>query len=298
MGALYVARVSQNEAMLTPAQIDHYHRDGYVVLPHFKTPAHMAALRERAGQIVDAFDPATSKTIFTTNDQVRTVDRYFLDSDTTVRCFFEEEAFDASGALRQPKALSINKIGHAMHDLDPVFAAFSRGPELAAVARDIGLADSRIWQSMYIFKQPGIGGEVGWHQDATFFDTTPLSVTTFWFALEDATLDNGCLWVQAGGHTSPLRERFERVGDVITMHKLSDHPWPDTSTAIPLEVQAGALVVFHGLLPHYSAPNRSAHSRHAYTLHATNGHTAYAPTNWIQRSAAMPATGFDIQGLP
>ena len=284
--------------MLTPNQIDHYHRDGYVVLPHFKTPAQMAALRERAGQIVDAFDPATSKTIFTTNDQVRSVDRYFLDSDTTVRCFFEEEAFDAQGALRQPKALSINKIGHAMHDLDPVFAAFSRGPELAAVARDIGLVDAKLWQSMYIFKQPGIGGEVGWHQDATFFDTTPLSVTTFWFALEDATLNNGCLWVQPGGHTSPLRERFERVGDTITMNKLSTAPWPDTSTAIPLEVQAGALVVFHGLLPHYSAPNRSAHSRHAYTLHATNGQTTYAPTNWIQRSAAMPATGFDTQVQP
>jgi phytanoyl-CoA hydroxylase len=214
-----------------------------------------------------------------------------------VRCFFEEEAFDADGALRQPKALSINKIGHAMHDLDPVFNAFSRTPELAEVARDIGLEDAKIWQSMYIFKQPGIGGEVGWHQDATFFDTSPLSVTTFWFALEDATLNNGCLWVQPGGHTSPLRERFERVGDAITMHKLSDQPWPVTSTAIPLEVQAGALVVFHGLLPHYSAPNRSAHSRHAYTLHATNGHTAYAPTNWIQRDAALPATGFDTPVL-
>ena len=284
--------------MLTPTQIDHYHRDGYVVLPHFKTPAQMRALRERAGQIVEAFDPATSKTIFTTNDQVRAVDRYFLDSDTTVRCFFEEEAFDANGALRQPKALSINKIGHAMHDLDPVFATFSRGPELAAVAQDIGLVDAKIWQSMYIFKQPNIGGEVGWHQDATFFDTTPLSVTTFWFALEDATLNNGCLWVQPGGHNSPLRERFERAGDTITMHKLSTEPWPDTSTAIPLEVQAGALVVFHGLLPHYSAPNRSAHSRHAYTLHATNGQTTYAPTNWIQRSAALPATGFDTQVLP
>ena len=82
------------------------------------------------------------------------------------------------------------------------------------------------------------------------------------------------------------------------MHTLSDAPWPDTNTAVPLEVQAGALVVFHGLLPHYSAPNRSAHSRHAYTLHATNGHVAYAPTNWIQRNAALPATGFDTQVQP
>jgi phytanoyl-CoA hydroxylase len=141
-----------------------------------------------------------------------------------VRCFFEEEAFDADGQLKQAKALSINKIGHAMHDLDPVFEAFTRDAKLAAVARDLGLAQPQVWQSMYIFKQPGIGGEVRWHQDATFFDSTPISVTTFWFALEDATIDNGCLWVEPGGHRGPLRERFLRDGDRITMEKLDRRP--------------------------------------------------------------------------
>jgi hypothetical protein len=75
-----------------------------------------------------------------------------------------------------------------MHDLDPVFRAFTSDPRLVTVARDLGLSEAQMWQSMYIFKQPGIGGEVRWHQDATYFDTTPVSVTTFWFALEDATL--------------------------------------------------------------------------------------------------------------
>jgi len=147
--------------MLTSEQIAQYHRDGLIVLPGFKTAAQIAALRERALQIVAAFDPATSRTIFTTNDQVRTVDRYFLDSATRSSCFFEEEAFDAQGHLKQDKELSINKIGHAMHDLDPVFDAFSRGPELDALAKAVGLAEPQIWQSMFIFKQPGIGGEVG-----------------------------------------------------------------------------------------------------------------------------------------
>lgn len=281
--------------MLAPDQIHHFHHNGYLVLDGFKSGAQIATLRQRAAEIVDAFDPAAGASIFTTREDRRTADRYFLDSANTVRCFFEEEAFAADGSLRQPKALSINKIGHAMHDLDPVFDAFSRGAELAAVATGLGLEQARIWQSMYIFKQPGIGGEVGWHQDATFFDTTPLSVTTFWFALEDATQNNGCLWVEPGGHRGArgvLRERFERQGDVVTMHKLDATPWPDQASAVPLEVKAGALVVFHGLLPHYSAPNRSAHSRHAYTLHATDGRAAYAPTNWIQRSNALPLRGF------
>jgi phytanoyl-CoA hydroxylase len=278
--------------MLTRDHIDRYQLDGYLALPNFKGPAEIAALRARAVQMVDDFDPGSSKTIFTTNDQIRSVDRYFLGSAKRSCCFFEEEAFDEHGQLKQTKALSINKIGHAMHDLDPVFDAFSRGPELDALARDVGLMKPQIWQSMYIFKQPGIGGEVGWHQDATFFDSTPVTVTTFWFALEDATLENGCLWVEAGGHRGPLRERFVRSGDVVTMEKLDSTPWPDSRTAVPLEVHAGTLVVFHGLLPHYSAPNRSVRSRHAYTLHVTDGRSVYAPTNWIQRGVDFPVRAF------
>ena len=98
--------------------------------------------------------------------------------------------------------------------------------------------------------------------------------------------------MQPGGHRGPLRERFERHGDVVSMKKLDATPWPDQTTAVPLEVKAGTLVVFHGLLPHYSAPNRSAKSRHAYTLHVTDGTTDYAPSNWIQRPVDMQPQGF------
>ncbi|WP_409265775.1 phytanoyl-CoA dioxygenase family protein [Massilia sp. BHUDP2] len=280
--------------MLTTEQRDQYGRDGFLVIPDFKSIEDIAALRRRAEQIVDAFDPSESRAIFTTKDQARASDAWFLGSDNTVRCFFEEEAFGPGGQLRQAKALSINKIGHAMHDLDPVFDAFTRDPKLAAVARGLGLEQAQVWQSMYIFKQPGIGGEVRWHQDATFFDSDPITVTTFWFALEDATVDNGCLWAEPGGHRGPLRERFLRNGNTITMEKLDSTPWPNDSTAVPLEAKAGTLVCFHGLLPHYSAPNRSPVSRHAFTLHATDARSAYSPRNWIQRGDDFPVRSFDL----
>ncbi len=278
--------------MLSTEQRSQFVRDGYLVLPGFKSAEQIAALRARAGDLVEQFDPAASRAIFSTRDQAATTDDYFLGSDNTVRCFFEEEAFDQQGQLRQPKALSINKIGHALHDLDPVFDAFSRDARLDAVARELGLSEPQIWQSMYIFKQPGIGGEVRWHQDASYFDTSPISVTTFWFALEDATIDNGCLWVEPGGQRGPLRERFVRDGDVVSMETLDRTPWPSGPGAVALEASAGSLVCFHGLLPHYSAPNRSAVSRHAYTLHVTDGATAYSARNWIQRDARLPVRGF------
>lgn len=274
-----------------------YAEQGFLVIPGFKSAADIAALRERALQIVDAFDPGEQRPVFTTEEQQRHVDDYFIDSGDQVRCFFEEEAFDADGRLRVPKELAINKIGHAMHDLDPVFSAFSKGEALRGVAAELGLAKPQVWQSMFIFKQPGIGGEVRWHQDASFFESDPITVTTFWFALEDATLQNGCLWTEPGGHQGRrgvLRERFVREGRKAWMEQVDATPWPaaDSREAIPLEVEAGSLVVFHGLLPHYSAANRSAKSRHAYTLHVTEGASRYSPRNWLQRDEALPVRGF------
>jgi phytanoyl-CoA hydroxylase len=272
---------------------ERFARDGFLVIPDFKSAGEVAALRERAAAIVDAFDPAESNAVFSTRDEAKTKsDAYFLSSGQTIRCFFEEEAFDASGALLQPKELSINKIGHAMHDLDPVFERFSRGPRLHALARELGVPEPRVYQSMYIFKQPRIGGEVRWHQDATYFQTEPLTVTTLWFALERADRTNGCLWVQRGGHRTPLRERFVVDAAGSRLENVDETPWPSDDGAEPVEVEAGTLVVFHGLLPHYSAPNRSDTSRHAYTLHFVDAGARYAATNWLQRGANFPARGF------
>lgn len=180
---------------MSDALAQQYREQGFLVLPDFRSAGAIAELRQRADALIDAFDPAGVRPVFTTREQQRQVDDYFLGSAQTIRCFFEEEAFDTQGQLRQPKARSINKIGHAMHDLDPVFDRFSRGAELSTLAGALGLERPLLWQSMVICKQPGIGGEVRWHQDASFFETTPISVTTFWFALEDAHRGNvvcGC----------------------------------------------------------------------------------------------------------
>ena len=272
------------------AALSRYDELGYAVLPGFKSAAECEALRERAWALAAAVDPARQQ-VFSTVEPARVSDAALIASAEAVHGFFEEEAFDDAGRLRQPVARSINKFGHALHDLDPVADAFSHGPRLAALAPRLGLQRPQLWQSMLIFKQPGIGGEVRWHQDASFFVTEPMSVTTFWFALEDATRANGCLWVQPGGHRSPLRERFVRDGDRLQLQRLDDTPWPTTAEAVPVEVEQGALVCFHGLLPHYSAPNRSPQSGLAYTLHVTDAGTAYSPRNWLQRHT-LPLRGF------
>lgn len=278
--------------MLTSDQRASYERDGFLVLPDFVPLAECERLVEHATQLVDEWDPSEARSVFSTTDQTRTTDDYFLESGDKVRFFFEEAAFNEDGDLQQPKQLSINKIGHAEHDLDPVFSDFSRRPEAAQIAADIGFVDPLLAQSMYIFKQPRIGGEVVPHQDATFLYTDPVSVVGYWYALQDATIENGCLWAVPGGHLTALRKRFRRLAaGGTTFEVYDDAPFADAGQA-PLEVAAGTLVMLHGLLPHRSGHNSSDRSRHAYSVHIVEAAADYPDDNWLRRGPDLPMRGF------
>jgi phytanoyl-CoA hydroxylase len=290
---------------MTPTELAAYERDGFLILENFVSGESCDRLRARAAELVQEFDPSVVS-IFSTHEQTRTSDDYFLQSGDQIRFFFEEDAFSPDGTLKQSKEQSINKVGHALHDLDPAFDQFSRTPEIRKIVSDLGIESPLLLQSMYIFKQPRIGGEVTCHQDATFLYTEPLKMMGLWFALEDASLENGCLWAIPGGHKLGLKSRFVRV-PVLTdgleagyrppesgetrFEVFDDSPWPEEKL-VPLEVKKGTLIVLHPLLPHLSRENRSAKSRHAYTLHVIDASVKYPEENWLQRASEMPLHGF------
>ena len=278
---------------LTGAMISAYRDAGVIVLKGFVAKEECARLRQRALELVDEFDPTTVRSIFSTTKQTQLDDAYFIDSGDKIRFFLEDDAFDEEGELRQENEHSLNKMGHAMHDLDAVFDSFSRTPELAAAVRAIGLEDPAILQSMYIFKPPNIGGEVVCHQDSTYIYTEPESCVGLWFALEDATLENGCMQFIPGAHKLPLKKRNYRKGDgKLITEVLDDTPWPE-ERKVAAEAEAGTLVIFDGRAPHLSAANRSPKSRHAYTLHVIDRNSRYPAENWLQRGDDLPLRGFD-----
>jgi phytanoyl-CoA hydroxylase len=275
--------------LLTNIQKDSFNDDGVLVLPKFFSEEDCDSLRERMGQLLDDYEPKENGTVFSTTDSTHHEDDYFLTSGDKIRFFFEDSVVGDEGASLE---LSLNKAGHAMHDLDSVFSSFVRQPKLAELATDIGFIDPLLLQSMYIFKPPRIGGEVVWHTDHPFLWTDPPSVKGFWVALEDATIENGCMWCLPGLHREAPRQRLKRskTGG-LEMETLDPNPFL-TENKIPLEAEKGTVVVIDGLLPHWSGPNTSSRSRHAFTLHLIERSAHYPDDNWLQRSSEMPLRGF------
>lgn len=277
---------------LTNEMLAAFDQAGVIILRNFVGKDDCRILRQRALELVDEFDSGAVRSVFSTTSQSQLDDTYFIESGDKIRFFLEQDAFDGSGKLIQSKEDSLNKMGHAMHDLDPVFDRFSHTPELAEAARRLGFREPGIIQSMYIFKPPRIGGEVVCHQDSTYIYTEPESCIGFWFALEDATLENGCMHFIPGGHKSSLKKRNYRVAEnELTTEVLDSSPWPEEQK-LSAEAEAGTLVIFDGRAPHLSGPNKSSKSRHAYTLHVIDQACHYPANNWLQRDAKLPLRGF------
>jgi len=236
-------------------------------------------------------------TKFTTSDKDHVGDEYFLGSGDKIRYFLEEDAIDIHGKLTREKHRAVNKIGHALHELDPVFRSVTlENQRLKALVRDLKFHhDPVALQSMVITKQPHIGGEVPEHNDSTFLYTDPPTALGFWIALEKCGPENGALSFLPGSHrTTPITKRFVRLpGGGTGFEQLVPpelQPPPPSGKYILEACNPGDLVLIHGSVLHKSERNTSLHTRFAYTFHMIDSppYALYDNKNWLQPTPLMP----------
>lgn len=204
-----------------------------------------------------------------------------------------------------------------MHDFDDVFREFTYQRIFVDIANTF-VSEPIAVQSMYIFKPALIGCEGKTsthmfcfittfskeppHQDSTYLYTNPPSCLTFWIPMEDATIENGCLYVLPGSHigkyydtnsymnkmyTGTVKTRFRL--DRNTNRTYYDPPlgehgysnlWSNTKDFVPLECKKGSLVLMDGSLAHMSEKNTLVNSREAYTFRIVDAKCEWYQDNW------------------
>ncbi|OCF38230.1 phytanoyl-CoA dioxygenase [Kwoniella heveanensis BCC8398] len=315
--------------LLSEEQLTRWKEEGYLIVPSFFSDEETAEMLGEARRLLDEFDPTSHPmtTFKTAADGEHVGDDYFLNSGDKVRdsllsyarshagfgdrdprsqsklaadigYFLEPSslspATDSSPSqLLVPPAQSINKIGHALAVLNPVFRKYTLENErMRQVAKDLGeQEDPRVLQSMVICKQPRIGGRaVPCHNDSTFLYTDPPSAIGAWIALEECTPQNGCLSFLPGSHKiSRTHQRFVRhpSGKGTTFIDVegvepNEEKWDEMDGWKEAACPAGTLVLIHGSVMHKSPPNPSDKSRLIYTFHMIEGGKGfvYDEKNW------------------
>lgn len=267
---------------LSENEIDSFFTNGYLVIEDFLEASYCKDLMAHMAQIIASERDKIPEIVFSTADNRNQKEGYFIDSLDKIHFFLESRAVDAKGQLQQPIEQAINKVGHGLHVADPKFKALCADSRIKEIALQLGLAKVGLLQSMYIFKRSSLGDKIDWHQESSFLYLEDNNVIGFWFALEDATKENGCLQAIPSPDITPLHQRMIRVegrSEIINYNQ----PEGDFHRSEYLEVKQGGLVLLHGRLPHSSGPNHSHLSRQAFALHVIDPTKKYSKNNWLQR---------------
>ena len=195
---------------------------------------------------------------------------------------------------------------HQPHFVSPVIEAFVRQEKICGALSQITAAHLPFWdgsvkcmQSMLFVKPPTFQGQA-WHQDEIYIPTRDRSLIGAWTALDDATIENGCLWVIPGSHKAgylyPQRDHND-----TEEHDFGQQSYGfDESLAVPVEVPVGSVVFFNGYLLHKSLKNRSQIFRRVLVNHYMN---AWSLLPWslkegesvamADRRSVIPVAGVD-----
>ena len=244
-----------------PAEIAFYHQHGYLAVRQAFTPT----------EIQNAIDGLVSLIMGRRPD--------------FKHVYFEGKAKEILATLGpEQRQDAVRKLGLFV-DFDERLKAISHHPKmLAALQPLLHGAEPAMFQDMALIKPPRLGREKPWHQDKAYFDYpigTP--IVGVWIALDEATVENGCMQILPGRHKEGPILHFQRRDWQICDHTILG----TKSVAVPLK--PGGLLFFDGLLPHGTPHNSSDNRRRALQFH-------YAPTGVSKTAEAERLSHFGGEG--
>jgi len=220
-------------------QKEFFDRNGYLVVEDILSLAQLQELRGMIDKVLDGeLKPQTS------NDE--TLEDFAIQYEPAIK--------DDPGIARRDK---VRVIFHLCHT-HPFFWNHATRPELLDVVENLLGPDITLYTDQMFVKAPRHGSAVPYHQDSAYWTALqPPSLLSCWLAIDDATVENGCLHVLPGTHKQLLPHR---AFDGPQSWGLLDEDM-DTSGEIPIPLQAGSALFHHSCLIHRSFPNRSEHGR-------------------------------------
>jgi ectoine hydroxylase-related dioxygenase (phytanoyl-CoA dioxygenase family) len=249
-GKMELQRIQREERtdMLTEEQLKQYAEQGYVILEHLFEAEEMDSIRT----IIDELDEAQEK-------QLRENGKSFISIPNQIN-------FTTNLNFKRPE-----------------LQQFIADDRFVRLTTSILGPDIRLYWDQSVYKRPEANRDFPWHQDNGYVPTEPVHYTTCWLALEDATVENGCIWVQPGSHHKGF-----------VPHVKTDIGWLcyyGEEEGVPVELRKGSMVVFHSLLFHRSTPNRSQTTRKGYVIQYSVDGSRNPETGQLFRNGPVIAKG-------
>jgi ectoine hydroxylase-related dioxygenase (phytanoyl-CoA dioxygenase family) len=234
--------------LLTPAQVTFFEENGYLVVGKILTDQQLETLRARADWIASGED-------------VPHIPAQYRQTEPRV----------ARGELVADNSmLALRKMWHLAW-YDDVMATHARSAQITERIAALLGPDLKLYQDQLFMKPPRVGSRQPYHQDqpAGFHIDPPHLMVTCWTALDDATLENGCLRVIPGTHRNGVLSAGS-VGE-YEQQALSN----SLAQEVPLPLKAGECSFHHGHLLHSSYPNLSQQRRRGYATHYVSARCRY-----------------------
>ncbi len=214
-------------------QVSFYVDNGFLAVPGLVSPQELSELKEDIIKVARGGYP---------NETIQPVPDNMSD----------EEVLSNILAIHQP------------HYVSPVMERYTRHSKISGVLSQIAGAHLAHWsgnvkcmQSMLFIKPPGFQGQ-SWHQDENYIPTRDRSLLGAWIAIDDANVENGCMWVIPGSQQTGYLYPTQKHGDPDEFDTHDDMAYGfDEEPQIPVEVEAGGVVFFNGYLLHQSLRNRT-----------------------------------------